>query len=98
MPINALQVPTLGPSKFRRFSSRVTAEKWTRRRKLVACCSGAAISVDPAAVVAGNETGSAALHFADGIAGVTDTVALVVTAIADIMRSRSGADGEGKCE
>jgi hypothetical protein len=65
---------------------------------LVACGSGAAVAVDPAAVVAGNETGSAALHVADGIAGGTDTGALGITAVVDIMRSRSRADGEGESE
>jgi hypothetical protein len=97
MPKNALQVPKLKSSRCR-FPSRVTTVKRTRRGKLVACCSGAAVAVDPAAVVAGNKTGSAALHVADGVAGCTDTGALAITAIVFIMRSGSGADGEGKSE
>ena len=45
---------------------RVATEEWAGCGRLVAGCSWATIAVDPAAVIASDETLSAALHFADG--------------------------------
>jgi len=96
MPLKALLFPALRPSKFSRsgLSGRPATEKRTRGGELVACCSGATVAVNPAAVVAGNETGTAALHFADRIA-CADAAALV-TAV--VLRSGGGRDGDGKSE
>jgi hypothetical protein len=53
--------------------SRPPAEKRARRRKLITSRSRATISVDPAAVVARNESRSTALHLTDGRAGAGDS-------------------------
>lgn len=58
-----------------RLSSGPSAEKRTIGRELVALGSGATVPVDPAAVIASDESGSAALHFSKIGAG-TDTATL----------------------
>jgi hypothetical protein len=74
---------------------RIATEEWARCGELVTSRPGAAVTIDPAAIIASNETASATLHIADS-GTVTDQTAGVRTAAAcfefGIWKCRNGGD------
>jgi hypothetical protein len=76
---------------------RISTEEWTGSGELVTSGSWATISVDPSTVIAGDETGAATLHIADGGAWSADA-AWVYGGMAGGGSSRDSSNESDKAE